>query len=178
MASAEEVYDVLIAPIEEQMMRTVARIVRDPDRSADAFQNALEQIWKNLKKIYGHPNPRGYILRICINASYDMLRRNSHQRLTEIPSNCEDKTDSSENAVISLIRREEELRIMGSITCLPRKQAQAFLLRALEDQSFESIGQILGCSEATARSHFSKGKVRLRNILTDLNPQKAKEPKP
>jgi hypothetical protein len=44
---------------------------------------------------------------------------------------------------------------------LPPKQGQAVLLRVVENLSYQGIGGILGCSEATARSHFSKGKSRV-----------------
>lgn len=57
MSAADELYRELIEPIEERMMRAVSRIVRDPDDAADAFQNALVYIWKDLKKIHSHPNP-------------------------------------------------------------------------------------------------------------------------
>ena len=62
-------YQALLAPIEQRMILGVARLVRDEDDAADAFQNALEQIWKNLERIRRHPNPHGYILRLCTSAS-------------------------------------------------------------------------------------------------------------
>ena len=50
---------------------------------------------------------------------------------------------------------------------LPRKQAQVVLMRLDEEHSFGDIAQAVGCSEATARSHFSKGTQRLRELLSD-----------
>jgi len=52
---------------------------------------------------------------------------------------------------------------------LPHKQAKAVLLRSIENLSYDMIGKILGCSEATARSHFSKGKAQLEKILTETD---------
>ena len=42
------------------------------------------------------------------------------------------------------------------------------LLRVIDETPFDAIGRILGCSEATARSHLSKGKARLRGILSEM----------
>ena len=79
----EKEYECLIRPVEDQMIRSVWRIVRDPDETEDAFQEALAKIWLNFSKIRRHPNPRALILRICTNAAYDALRRNARRRWQE-----------------------------------------------------------------------------------------------
>ena len=76
-------YDDLIAPIEDRMIRSVWRIVRDADDADDAFQAALEKIWRRLETIRRHPNPRALILRICVNAAYDLLRKKARLRRRE-----------------------------------------------------------------------------------------------
>ena len=76
----QNVYENLIGPIEQQMMRSVWRITRDPDDADDALQEALERIWTRLSRIQRHANPRALILRICVNAAYDVLRRNARIR--------------------------------------------------------------------------------------------------
>jgi DNA-directed RNA polymerase specialized sigma24 family protein len=59
--------------------------------------------------------------------------------------------------------------VRQAVSMLPPKQGQAVLLRIVENLSYQGIGGILGCSEATARSHFSKGKSRLIKIIEDLS---------
>ena len=58
--------------------------------------------------------------------------------------------------------------IRRSVASLPANQGKAVLLRVMSDEPYHSIGRILGCSETTARSHVSKGKARLRAVLTEL----------
>jgi DNA-directed RNA polymerase specialized sigma24 family protein len=58
--------------------------------------------------------------------------------------------------------------IREAIAMLPPNQGQAVLLRIMEDSPYDTIAGILGCSEATARSHFSKGKARLLKLLGEL----------
>lgn len=55
-------YQRLLAPIEDQMMRAVWRVVRDPSDTEDAFQEALLRIWKRWDRICTHPNPHALIL--------------------------------------------------------------------------------------------------------------------
>jgi len=169
MSISEDLYEQLINPIKDRMMRTVARLVRDPDDAADAFQNALVLIWDKLPVIHRHPQPHAYILRICINASYDILRRRSRIRKREISE------EGREGTVISpaesgraLISSETKQLILSAIAGLPAKQGQAVFLRIIEEESYEFIAGALGCGEAAVRSHVSKGLTRLRKTLKQV----------
>ena len=163
--TAEEVYQRLIAPIERKMIAIVSRIVGPRDEAADVFQEALAVVWQKLARIDCQPNPHAYILRICINLSYDALRRRA-------------RAEREGFALREIARRQAESRprpqpepealdkIYRAIRSLPRQQAEAVLLRLVDRTPYPAIGDILNCSEATARSHVSKGRLRLREILS------------
>ena len=166
MSAADEIYLWLIAPIEERMMRAVTRLVRDPDEAADAFQNALAQVWRDLEKIRRHPNPRAYILRVCVSAAYDALRRRARRGRREGPlENAGEAAPAPGDPARSALERERREEVLAALAALPPQQAQALVLRAIEDQPFDVVAQALGCSEATARSHVRKARGRLRKLL-------------
>ena len=166
MGAAQDIYGELIAPVEQRMMRTVARITRNPDDAADAFQNAVAFIWKNLKKIHCHPNPQAYILSVCASAAYDTLRHKRRwERHTPLTDNSKLAASPGSGPESAALAAEGERILLMAIASLPRNQAQAVLLRIVEEESFESIAAALNCGPATARSHVSKGKARLRDIL-------------
>jgi RNA polymerase sigma factor (sigma-70 family) len=157
---ADRLYERLLKPIEKKMISTVGRIVRDPEDAADVFQEVLAVIWDKLERIDRHPNPHAYILRICVTRSYDALRKKTcrHRRETRL---------DSLKAMLLPFRPQEipqdpdrSVTIRNAISMLPPHQGQAVLLRALEDIPYHAIAKILGCSEATARSHFSKSSKR------------------
>ena len=83
MGDASELYDGLIAPIEQRLKATALRIVRDPNDAADVIQETLAVVWKKLHRIDREANPHAYILRICVSRAYDLLRRRSRQRRRE-----------------------------------------------------------------------------------------------
>ena len=165
-------YERLIQPIESQMMRSIWRIVRNQEAAEDTLQDSLTIIWRKLSRIYKHPNPHALILKICINSAYDTLRkqrRHIHQNKRQ--------TLSQPGAVIpeALEKKNIEFEILDAIQQLPRKQALATLMRIVQDQPYDSIAQVLGCSEVTARIHVSKARERLSQRLSYLIPTSSTE---
>ncbi len=168
MARADDLFEKLVNPIENRMIGVVWRIVHDPVEAEDVFQEVLAVIWAKLSRIERHPNPHAYILRICVTKSYDALRKRSRRRRYELV------LESIKNKILPLYPNEllegfdQRAAMREAIALLPQKQGQAILLRAMEGQPYSFIGSVLGCSETTARSHFSKGKARLKKILTRM----------
>jgi len=163
--TSDRLYAELIAPIEGRIKGTVAGMLSDPEDAADALQNALFYIWKNLARIHRHPNPHGYILRVCISSAHDVARRRASRRRRETQLAFDPAASPADAGSAGAIR-PTMAAIRKGIATLPKKQAQAVMLRLLDEKSFDLIGKALGCSEATARSHVSKGLARLREQLS------------
>jgi len=169
-------YEQLIEPIETRMMRSIWRIVRNPEAAEDTLQEALTIIWRRLDRIRSHPNPNAFILKICINAAYDSLRKRKHNRQHEKPEVLRQLSTRSETTVPeALEQKETEAEIIKAISRLPRKQAVAILMRIVQDQPYDVIAQAMGCSKGTARIHVSRGRTRLSRWLSHLNPVSLKE---
>ncbi len=149
------------------MMRTVARIVRDPEDMADAFQNALVLIWKDFDKISRHPNPHAYMVRLCASVSYDMLRKRGRQRKREVAGLEEQLVAAGGSSGCEALQLEGTRIIMEALSRLSPNQSEVFYMREVEGFSFEEIAEALACSETTTRVHLSKAKSRLREILKD-----------
>jgi len=150
------------------MRGIVARIVRDPEDAADVFQEVLALIWAKLERIDRHPNPHAYIFRICITRSYDALRKRARRRRREIRLESIHAKMWPARSLGYIEEGDRVTAIREAIAMLPPNQGQAVLLRIIEDFPYHMIAGVLGCSEATARSHFSKGKARLIKILGEL----------
>lgn len=169
-------FEQLIKPVEHQMMRSIWRIVRDPEMAQDALQDSLTKIWKRLDRIRTHPNPQALILKICLNAAIDSLRKrkrlNQHEKaepLHQFASQPEAKAHEA------LERKKIEAEILEAIKRLPKRQAFAVLMRIIQDQPYNVIAQAMECSETTVRIHVSRGRVRLSQWLSHLKPASLKE---
>ncbi len=158
------------------MIRTIWRIVRDPEDAKDALQEALATIWKRFRRVNGHANPRALILRICINAAYDVMRRRA-RRIGDadagMAADC--APDPADPIRDRLARQEQQEEILRAIRRLSSKQAQAVLLRILHGESYAVIGEALGCTEATARTHVKRARSCLAKQLSHLTQNRIKE---
>lgn len=171
MNDQEQAYDRIVRPIEDRMIRSIWRIVRNPQDAEDAMQNALMTIWKRWDRVSGHPNPRTLVLKICIDAAYDVSRRRIRDRRTvELSRVGDEEPDRSCSPSEEVIGTEEHGEIITAIHRLSRHQAVATLMRVVEEQSYREIAAVLGCSEATARKHVARGRDRLRVSLSHLEP--------
>jgi RNA polymerase sigma-70 factor, ECF subfamily len=165
-------YERLIAPIEARMMRTVWAIVRDPDEAQDALQEALATIWRRWDRLLRHPNPEALVLRICINAAYDALRRRQ-RRLRWFATEAEsvDLPDAGPSALQTATGAEQQARVRTAIASLSRNQATAIVMHAVEDMPYEDIAAAMRCREVTVRTHVARARARLRALLADLVPR-------
>ena len=163
------IYDELIAPFEVTMMRSIWRVVRNPDLAEDSLQDALAVVWKKRFQIRLHPNPRSLILKICLNTAYDSLRKLKRmQRQTDLSQLGDTPAPLEHGADRDLEKREILEQVQMAICRLPRKRALAVMMRLIQEESYEAIAQALNCSEVTARIHISRGRAQLRKWLSPL----------
>ena len=162
----ESLYERLIRPVEDRMMRSIARVLPNPIDAGDAMQAATVKILGKLDTIQSHPNPGALILRICIDEALSIVRRRSRDQLSFVESiddsipNKEPRPDQS--AVLS----EMEEETIAAIGRLPSLQAQAVYQRLILDHHYNKIAQTLDCSEEAVRQHVARGRKRLASELS------------
>jgi RNA polymerase sigma factor (sigma-70 family) len=173
MTELQDAYDRIIGPLEDRMIRSVWRIVADAQDAEDAMQNALLMIWKRWDRVTAHPNPEALILKICIDAAYDVTRRRPRDRHRGVPrSAIEEPPDVSRSPAEQLIQSEIYAEVIAAIHNLSRHQAVAMLMSAIEELNYGQIAAAMECTEATVRKHIARGRERLRGMLAHLEPNK------
>ena len=171
MNDQQAAYDRIIGPIEGRMIRSIWRIVRNPQDAEDVMQDALLTIWKRWDRVSKHPSPDALVLKICIDSAYDLTRHRIRDRRTlDLSEVGGEQSDSLHSPPAETIGTEQHAEIITAIHRLSRRQAMATLMRVVEDQPYRQIAAVMGCTEATARKHVARGRDRLRVLLAHLNP--------
>ena len=167
-----EDYDRYIRPMEDRIIRSIWRIVQDPHDAEDALQDVLAAIWERRERVFKHANPTALILRMCTNSAYDVVRRRlKDKRLTSAAARQADAERPDGSPLTALVHRERHDQLLQAIGRLSRKQAQAVLMRLVEQMSYSEIAAALQCSEGTARVHVQRGRHQLRRRLAKTGPE-------
>jgi RNA polymerase sigma factor (sigma-70 family) len=133
------------------MLKVALLIVGHRDVAEDIVQEAFTQVsvrWAQLD------NPGGYLRTCVVNGSLMAVRRRGVERRHQASP----RRQSVEHPT-HLVELHDALMALGE------KQRTAIVLRYLLDLPAREIGELLGCSEATARSVVARGLGALRKEL-------------
>jgi RNA polymerase sigma factor (sigma-70 family) len=154
----------IIGPLEDRMIGSIWRIVRDEHDAQDAMQDALATIWKQWRRVERHVAPQALVLKICVQAAYDVARRRNRQRRKIEPAPAE-PIDLAPSAAEELSQRETYAAVIDALARLSSQQAVAFSLRVFDELPYDQVAAALGCAEVTARKHVGRARASLRTAL-------------
>lgn len=155
-----EVFDRLRARHLPLLTAVLWKLTGDRELFSEAMQDALLAMWRHVEKLEG-ADAAGYIYRIALSANSRAWRNRVGRDGQAPPSQtglCEESGQGAEQA-------ELRLAVRRAIASLPARQGRAVVMRYLEQQDYPAIAAVLGCSEATVRSHVSKAVATLRSLL-------------
>jgi RNA polymerase sigma-70 factor (sigma-E family) len=147
------------------LIRLAWLVTRNWDDARDCVQDAFVGVYPRWASLAGSERLDGYVNRSVINASITCARR--RQRATPVadPQNLPDAPVGADPAA-GVAGADAAWRLCAE---LPPKQRAAVVLRFYQDLSFAEIGEVLGCPEATARSHVHRALTSLRAQLGEGN---------
>jgi RNA polymerase sigma-70 factor (ECF subfamily) len=136
-------------------------MVQNPHDAEDLLQSVFIEVFTKLDSFRYESSIGAWIKRITINKCINFLksRRLDFQELTNLNDRAaEEDTPPESPYSIDRIKRE--------INALPDGYRVVFSLYAVEGYDHEEIAQILGVTEATSKSQYSRAKAKLRDALT------------
>lgn len=145
------------------LQRFAYLVCRNPDDARDLVQDALAGLYPRWGRVIANGNVDAYVKRSIINASVNRWRRSGREQVSELP----DDAGATPDHAAGVADAEVAWRLCGS---LPPVQRAAVVLRYYDDLDYAAIAAILGCAEATARSHVHRALSRLRaNLIEDAD---------
>src|SRR4051812_5945555 len=82
----QEAFAALVADARPRALAVAVKVLRNPDDAEDAVQDAFIKVWRYLGRFEGRSSFSTWIHRIVMNASLDLLRRQSCRPETHIDS--------------------------------------------------------------------------------------------
>lgn len=146
------------------LLTFLVRMVGDRHHAEELFQDVFLSVWRK-RHLYQFPRPfRPWLYAIALNRCRAQLRLKTPRPrplLDEGPA----PPHSPDERLIAAETAEEVSR---AVTLLPPQQRAVVVLRVWQDLSYARIAEVVGCSEATARSHMHHGLAALREALGPL----------
>jgi RNA polymerase sigma-70 factor (ECF subfamily) len=143
------------------MYNTALRMVRNPHDAEDILQSVFVEVFTKLESFRYESSIGAWMKRITVNKCINFLKSRK-LALTELTVS-HDKADLPEPEQESAWSVE---KINRAIEELPTGYRVVFSLYAVEGYDHEEIGEILGVSEATSKSQYSRAKAKLREMLS------------
>lgn len=143
------------------MYNTALRMVQNTHDAEDLLQSTFVEVFTKLDTFRFESSVGAWIKRITVNKCINFLksRRLTFQELTPYNEGAEEPEPSSEMPY-------SVERINHAINELPDGYRMVFTLYAMEGYDHEEIGDILGITEATSKSQYSRAKSKLRDMLS------------
>lgn len=169
--------DRFLADVERRAYKIARITVRDHDDALDIVQDAMLRLVRHYATAPQDQWPLLFF-RILRNRIFDHQRRGSvRRRVLAWVSGTSEESDDEEDPLSRLPgppdRIPEQQVAMGNavdaletaLGSLPRRQQEAFLLRALEGLDVAETASVMGCSQGSVKTHYSRAVHSLRAML-------------
>lgn len=160
-----EAFSALVEAYETSVYRLALRMCGNAHDAEEVTQEAFLAAWKGLPAFRGESKFSSWLYQLTSNAAIDFLRREKrHRGATPI----EEEVDLAAPGTPQQAAEEAELReaLQQALDALTPEHRQIFLLRQMQQMSYEEIGRLLGLESGTVKSRLSRAKKQLRQILT------------
>ena len=136
----------------DMLFRVAYTILHNSEDCADVLQESLLKAWQRLDTLREDARFRGWMIRIVVNCSRDMLRRNK-VRISELTENI--PAPQAEDTHV-----DEALQLLDERLRLP------IVLHYMEGMSLREIADALRLPQGTVKNRMYRGRDKLAHILS------------
>jgi len=145
----------------KKMMGVCQRYCDSQEEAEDVMQNGFINVFEKIDSFKASGSLEGWIRKIVVNTALSNIRKSKKMEgsveIGSIELTLEDYTHLGES-----LGAKELLKIIHS---LPTGFKTVFNLHAIEGYSHKEIGDMLGITEGTSKSQYSRAKAYLQKVI-------------
>lgn len=175
-------FGVLVRKYQDRLFNSMVHLLRNPSDAEDVVQDTFLQALRKLDTFQGNSQFYTWLFRIARNTAISKLRRKkptvsldstaSQQRL-DFPD------DDGPSPSTQMERRERQTGLMRAMDQLSSEHRAILILREMEEQSYETISEILDLPVGTVRSRLHRARLQLKELLmrneNDAGPENSED---
>jgi RNA polymerase sigma-70 factor (ECF subfamily) len=147
------------------LLTFIVRMVGDHHRGEELFQEVFLAVWRKRRQ-YQYPRPfKPWLYAIALNKCRASFRGRAAPTVALDGEEAYTPTAPEATPADAAIATETAALVNRAIKQLPHQQRAVVVLRIWQGLSYAQIAEVVGCTEATARSHMHHGLAALREIL-------------
>ena len=172
----EYVLELLVHRYQDKLVRYLHSLIHDHELAVDLAQEAFIRVYRHADRYDGRYRFSTWLYRIATNLAIDEIRRSRRRgrffnNITalfqgdEITARLPDVRQCPEKT----LDRKERVRLLeGAIDSLPEKYRVSFVLKEVQELSYEETAEILELSMGTVKSRIHRAKMLLRKKLAGV----------
>ncbi len=163
-------FNQLVLEYQTIVYNVALRTLGNQDDAADATQEAFISAFRHLGDFRGG-SFKAWLLRIAVNACYDMLRRRQRRPASSLDELAEQADgeigpgDPNPGPERSALSAETAGVIQDGLNTLPDEQRVLVLLCDVQGLSYEEAADVCEVALGTVKSRLSRARARLRDYL-------------
>jgi RNA polymerase sigma-70 factor, ECF subfamily len=178
LAGDADAFTTLVHRHEVTVYRLCLRTLGDPEDAADATQEALLLVARNLDRFRGDARFSTWLHRIAMNVCFDHLRAAKRRpvlhRLPDDGPDPEPGPPVADHADAVVGTRD----ITIALRSIPEDFRIALVLADIQDLPYEEIARILDVPIGTVKSRVHRGRVALARVMGLAGPEPEPLPRP
>ena len=154
----------LVQTYADLILRLSYTYLKSTQDAEDICQDVLMKRLRRTAPFETLEHERAWIIRVTANACKDLLRRAKHRldivNLDEVPELVAPREHASPT--------ENDTRVLNAVMNLPITYREAIYLHYYEGYPIKEIARLTGRSESAVAQHLSRGRAKLRTVLSDV----------
>ena len=140
----------------DMVYRIALNSLRHPADAEDAVQNTMLRLWRTDTDFAGEEHLRRWLARVAVNESRRIAAHPWRRRAVSL-----------EEAREPLFQDRERRELYEAVMGLPAKYRVPLYLYYYEGYAVAEIGEILGLKPSTVQTRLSRGREKLKTMLTE-----------
>ncbi len=150
----ESAFNEIVLRYQEKVYWVARRFLSSHADTDDIVQEVFIKAYERIREFRGESGLYTWLYRIAVNASLNALRRQKIRDFLQIDSLLEHE-DTLGNRPDQAAEQDEQKRLIEeAIQRLPEKQKAVFIMRYLDDLSYEEIAEVLKTSVGGLKANY------------------------
>jgi len=133
----------------------------------DVLQTSILKVLDGRARFAGRSSFRTWFFEVIRRTAADQRRRQVLRRLLPLEPFTSELRSSARSPLEQVHANEESARLIAALKALPRRQREVLHLVFFTGLTIREASETLGITLGTARTHYERGKGRLREVLKE-----------